>query len=92
MQNSLSSAVAAGIIAEEAAFCGLSPADVNALVDAGFGSLEVVVRVRSARGDGRGRLSLDNLDRLGPNETIVVGGLPWAYGEIRDIMAATVSA
>ena len=53
MNHSLSAAVAAGVITEEAAFCGLFPADLQALAFAAP-LAKVLIRFRSSTlGDGR---------------------------------------
>jgi hypothetical protein len=90
MANSLDAAVAAGVITEEAAFCGLLPADVAKLAEAGFASEFVLVRFRNAQRDGRAVLSISTLayaNTLGrfPQyaETAVDG---FDYSDVRDVL------
>ena len=50
--HSLTIAVADGTVTAEAAYCGLSPAEVHSLADH-HPTLDVLVRLRSADADGR---------------------------------------
>ena len=85
--TTLTPAVKAGIISEEAAFCGLSRGDLERMNTAGFGYLDVVVRFRSSLEDACGRFQVRDVvdyDRL------TIDGRSWSCRYIRDVMAAAL--
>jgi len=84
MAHSLQAAVADGTISEMVAYCGLSPADVEKLV-AHHSTAEVLVRFRSAKGDGRTKISVSELIDLANHPSKRVDG--FGYRDIRDVMA-----
>lgn len=87
--HSLSEAVKAGVITEEAAFCGLQPKDIANLEREGFARQAVLIRFRGAAGDGRGCFSVydTNTDHF---DFVTDDGRTWSAKDIRDITAVTV--
>lgn len=82
--HSLRAAVSAGIISEEAAFCGLQDRHIAAI--AAFDpSLDVLVRFRSKDGDGRAHSTVGELVCQPDNGEQLFGG--WSFDDIRDITA-----
>ena len=80
-------AVVAGIVTEEAAFCGLSQADVVALAQHAPDT-ELLVRLRSDRADGRvlvRPLDLVELARDHCTAAWLAIAHRWTFGDIRDV-------
>jgi hypothetical protein len=90
MRHSLSAAVAAGAISDEAAFGGMQPQDVTNLRAAGFGQSLIVVRFQT----GRTVLTVDAFAEWEANARNIRGPLMGTFGEqlwvndgIRDVSA-----
>lgn len=86
--HSLSAAVADGTITEEAAFCGLSPDDVQALARSAHRDARVLVRLRSRDAEGRMIMSVAAVAEWQPGQSLIADRM-WDYGDIRDITAVT---
>jgi hypothetical protein len=86
-QHSLAHAVDDGTVTEEAAFCGLTPADVDSLVTR-FPGATVLVRFRSRSADGRAVLIVRDFALWSRSEQpLSADGREWSPSEIRDVSA-----
>jgi len=85
--HSLAPAVADGTISAERAFCGLDPDDTERLMEH-HADLHVLVRLRSARADGRAVLTVRDLHTWGHEDVPrLIDGIRWNVIDIRDVLA-----
>jgi hypothetical protein len=85
--HSLTIAVADETVTAEAAYCGLSPADVHSLADR-HPTLEVLVRLRSADADARTVMQVRDLAAWSTSAIkLIVQGRAWCASDIRDVAA-----
>jgi hypothetical protein len=92
MDHSLTAAVADGTITDQDAYCGLTPAHVEALAIR-HPSCELLVRLRSREGDGRTILRATDLAAwvrsLGP---LMVNRTSWLPSDIRDVFGCAANS